>query len=435
MRPYELIKLKREGKSLEAQDIQALLRDYVKGVVPDYQLSALLMAVYFRGFDRAELEAWTRAMLHSGQVLEFPEVSGVKVDKHSTGGVGDKVSLSLAPLVAACGVPVPMMSGRGLGHTGGTLDKLETIPGFRSNLTFDECHRLMAEEGLALMGQTENLVPADKRLYALRDVTATVDCLPLIASSIMSKKIAEGMDALVLDVKIGGGAFLKSPAEARELAKTMISLGAQFDRRVVALLTDMEQPLGQTVGNALELREAVEVLRGEGPPDVTELTLVLGAEMLVLGKVAADTTQARAALERAVESGAGLKKLMKVVEKQGGDPRVLETLDLLPRAQHQRTVTSEDAGFVTAIDAEAVGLASVGLGAGRAQLNSRIDPAVGFILWKKVGDPVQRGEPLAQVDFNDEALGEAAFRRLQSSYRIGSAAPTPRHLIVERLSE
>jgi pyrimidine-nucleoside phosphorylase len=434
MRPYELIKFKRDGESLDAAGIEALIRGYVRGEVPDYQMSALLMAIYFRGLNPTELRAWTHAMLRSGEQLDLSSIPGVKVDKHSTGGVGDKVSLCLAPLVAACGVPVPMMSGRGLGHTGGTLDKLESIPGFRADLAPAECRALLGEQGLALMGQTAALVPADKRLYALRDVTATVDCLPLIASSIMSKKLAEGMDALVVDVKVGAGAFMKGLAEARELARALIDLGAQMDRRVVAFLTDMEQPLGRTVGNALELKEALEVLEGRGPPDVSELTLLLGAEMLVLGQKARDVGQGRAALQAAIASGEGLRKLAEVVARQGGDRRVLENPALLPRARHRRAVLSRSAGYVQALNAESVGNAAVDLGAGRARLDSRIDAAVGFVLLRKVGDRVEQGEPLAEVEFNDETRIDEAARRLLASYQVGAKPPLARPLMGERLS-
>src|SRR5689334_3234047 len=301
MRPYELIKAKRDGQRLKADDIAAFIDAYTKGVVPDYQMSAMLMAVYFRGLDDAELGAWAKAMLFSGEVLDLSDTPGVKVDKHSTGGVGDKVSVSLAPLAAACGVPVPMISGRGLGHTGGTVDKLLSIPGFKMDVPVPEYRRLVREVGCCLISQTNAIAPADKKLYALRDVTATVDCIPLIASSIMSKKLAEGIDALVLDVKVGSGAFMKRIEDARVLARTMIDIGAQMKRKVTALLTDMDQPLGRTVGNSLEVIEAVEVLHGRGPADLTEITVALTAEMLVLGGKAQDTQQARERVENAVK--------------------------------------------------------------------------------------------------------------------------------------
>jgi pyrimidine-nucleoside phosphorylase len=433
VRPYELIKTKREGGRLAPEDIRAFLSAYTAGTVPDYQMAALCMAVFFRGLDATELGAWTRAMLESGEVLDLSETPGVKVDKHSTGGVGDKVSLSLAPLAAACGVPVPMISGRGLGHTGGTLDKLESIPGFRVDLSVSEYRRLVREVGACLIGQTATLAPADKKLYALRDVTATVDCLPLIASSIMSKKLAEGIDALVLDVKVGSGAFMKRPEDARALARTMIAIGTEMGRKVTALLTDMDQPLGRAVGNALEVVEAVEMLRGRAPADYTEVTLALTAEMLVLGKKAASVDEARALLARAVADGSAVRKLKELVAAQGGDPRAIDDYALLPQARSTSDVMAPQDGFVTGIDTEAVGLAAVALGAGRQRVDSRIDPAVGFTLLRKVGEPVKSGEPVVRIHFNDPAPVAEVKAKLQAAYRFGPQAPAPRPLVLERL--
>jgi pyrimidine-nucleoside phosphorylase len=433
VRPYELIKTKREGGRLAPEDIRAFLAAYTEGTVPDYQMAALCMAVFFRGLDATELGAWTRAMLESGEVLDLSETPGVKVDKHSTGGVGDKVSLSLAPLAAACGVPVPMISGRGLGHTGGTLDKLESIPGFRVDLPVSEYRRLVREVGACLIGQTATLAPADKKLYALRDVTATVDCLPLIASSIMSKKLAEGIDALVLDVKVGSGAFMKRLEDARALARTMISIGTEMGRKVTALLTDMDQPLGRAVGNALEVVEAVEMLRGRAPPDYTEVTLALTAEMLVLGGKAATVEQARARLAQAVADGSAVRKLKELVAAQGGDPRAIDDYSVLPQARSTSDVVAPQDGFVTGIDTEAVGLAAVALGAGRQRVDSRIDPAVGFTLLRKVGEPVKSGEPVVRIHYNDPAPLDEVKVRLRSAYRFGAQAPAPRPLVLERL--
>jgi pyrimidine-nucleoside phosphorylase len=433
MRPYELIKTKRDGGVLRSEDIRALLEGYTEGSVTDYQMSALCMAIYFRGLDAGELGAWTRAMLESGDVLDLSDTPGVKVDKHSTGGVGDKVSLSLAPLVAACGVPVPMISGRGLGHTGGTLDKLEAIPGFEVDLPVSEYRRLVHEVGACLIGQTAMLAPADKKLYALRDVTATVDCQPLIASSIMSKKLAEGIDALVLDVKVGSGAFMKSVEDARALARTMIGLGREMDKRVVALLTDMSQPLGRAVGNALEVVEAVEMLRGRAPADYTEVTLALGAEMLVLGGKAASVGAARPLLEAAITSGRAEAKLKEIVAAQGGEVAAIEDLRRLPRAGRQVPVPSPRDGFVTAIDAEAVGLAAVALGAGRGRVTDVIDPAVGFVLDRKVGEAVRAGEPLCTIHLDDEARLPETVARLLAAYQVGPEAPPARPLVLERL--
>ncbi|MBL8955232.1 MAG: thymidine phosphorylase [Myxococcaceae bacterium] len=433
MRPYELIKAKRDGQKLQGPDIAAFIDGYTKGSVPDYQMSAMLMAVFFKGLDDAELGAWAKAMLFSGEVLDLSDTPGVKVDKHSTGGVGDKVSLSLAPLAAACGVPVPMISGRGLGHTGGTLDKLESIPGFKVDLPVSEYRRLVREVGACLIGQTATLAPADKKLYALRDVTATVDCIPLIASSIMSKKLAEGIDALVLDVKVGSGAFMKEVEDARTLARTMISIGREMGKKVVALLTDMEQPLGRTVGNALEVIEAVEMLRGNAPADYTEVTLALTAEMLVLAGRAKDAKEARHALFAAIKDGSAEKKLHELVKAQGGDPSAIADLTKLPRAKHTAVVAVSTSGFVQGIDSEAVGLAAMALGAGRERTDSVIDPAVGFVLEKKVGDAVAPGEPLVTVHYNDAAKLDAVKARVAAAYRIGAERPAPRPLVLERL--
>ena len=434
MTPYELIKSKRDGHALPPEQIRAFILSYARGEVPDYQVAALLMAVFFRGLDESELGAWTRAMLDSGEVLDLSDIPGVKVDKHSTGGVGDKVSLSLAPLAAACGVPVPMISGRGLGHTGGTLDKLEAIPGFRVDLGVAEFRRLVREVGACLIGQTATLAPADKKLYALRDVTGTVDCLPLIASSIMSKKLAEGIDALVLDVKTGSGAFMKDIDQARRLARTLIRIGEEMGRKVVALITDMDQPLGRAVGNALEVIEAVEMLRGNAPTDYAEVTLALTAETLLLGGRAADEAEAKGKLQRAIESGAALAKLEEIVRAQGGDARAIHDYARLPRAREVGEVLAQDSGFVTSVDCEAIGLAAVALGAGRERVDSAISPGVGFLLEKKVGDPVRSGEVLVRVHYDDRARFEDARRRLLAAWRIGPEKPSPRPLIHERLA-
>ncbi|HZA13417.1 MAG TPA: thymidine phosphorylase [Myxococcaceae bacterium] len=434
MTPYELIKSKRDGQALPPEEIRAFILAYARGEVPDYQVAALLMAVFFRGLDDSELGAWTRAMLDSGEVLDLSEIPGVKVDKHSTGGVGDKVSLSLAPLAAACGVPVPMISGRGLGHTGGTLDKLEAIPGFRVDLGVAEFRRLVREVGACLIGQTATLAPADKKLYALRDVTGTVDCLPLIASSIMSKKLAEGIDALVLDVKTGSGAFMRDIEQARRLARTLIRIGAEMGRKLIALITDMDQPLGRAVGNALEVIEAVEMLRGNAPSDYTEVTLALTAETLVLGGRAANETEARQKLQRAIDSGAAMAKLEEIVRAQGGDPRAIHDYSRLPRAREVGEVVAPDSGFVTSVDCEAIGLAAVALGAGRERVDSAISPGVGFLLEKKVGDPVRTGEVLVRVHYDDRARFEDARRRLLAAWRIGPQKPPVRPLIHERLA-
>src|SRR3954469_8971479 len=365
MRTVDLIQRKRGGEELSPEEIEFLVNGYTNGEIPDYQMSSFLMAVYFKGMTDREVSRLTECMLHSGDTVDLSGVPGVKVDKHSTGGVGDKTSFIVAPLAAAAGVVVPMMSGRALGHTGGTLDKLESIPGLRTNLTIEEFRNQLSEIGLAFIGQTEQLAPADGKLYALRDVTATVESIPLIASSIMSKKLAEGIDALVLDVKVGSGAFMKSLEDARALAKTMISIGTQMGRKVTALITDMDQPLGRAVGNALEVIEAVEMLRGRAPADYTEITLALTAEMLVLGGEAKDEAEARAKLHEAIKSGAAVEQFKQIVSAQGGDPEAVDDYARLPAASSTVDVPSPASGYVTRIDCEAVGLAAVALGAGR----------------------------------------------------------------------
>ncbi len=388
MRVYELIHRKREGGALGAGEIAALVAGFTAGEIPDAQVAALCMAIFFKGMTGAEVDALTAAMLRSGDVLDLSALPGAKVDKHSTGGVGDKTSLPLAALAAACGVRVPMVSGRGLGHTGGTLDKLEAIPGFRVDLPVERFVAQVGRLGVALIGQTARIAPADRRLYALRDVTATVESIPLIASSIMSKKLAEGIDALVLDVKVGRGAFMKTRAGARELAAALIGIGRGFGKRVTALLTAMDQPLGLAVGNALEVVEAIELLRGGGPADLRELTVELTAEMLLLAGVAAELPEARAAVAAAIADGRGLARFREIVIAQEGDPRAIDDPSRLPRAPRVIPVPAPAAGVVEAVDAEAIGLAAMALGAGRARVEDRIDPAVGVVLRRKVGERV-----------------------------------------------
>ncbi|HET8539336.1 MAG TPA: thymidine phosphorylase [Anaeromyxobacter sp.] len=432
MRAYEIIHAKRDGKPVPAEEIRALVDGFTKGEIPDYQMAAFCMAVFFRGMDDAEVRALTEAMLRSGDVLDLSDVPGAKVDKHSTGGVGDKVSLALAPLAAACGVKVPMISGRGLGHTGGTLDKLEAIPGFRVDLPVDRFRALVRDVGACLVGQTARLAPADRRLYALRDVTATVESIPLIASSIMSKKLAEGIDALVLDVKVGRGAFMKRLDDARALARTLAAIGRGMGKRVSALLTAMDQPLGRTVGNALEVVETIELLRGGGPPDLREVTVELTAEMLVLGGAAGDRDAARARVAAAIADGRGLAKLEEIVTAQGGDAAAIRDPDRLPRAPRTFDVPAPAAGHVVGIDAEAVGLAAVALGAGRARVEDRVDPAVGIVVHRKIGDRVERGEPLCTVHEGDRSEPrDRVAARLATAWRVGPA-PRPAPLVLER---
>ena len=429
MNAVEIIQRKRDGGALSAEQIRWVIGEYAADRIPDYQMSALLMAVFKVGLDADELAAWVDAMLHSGDVLDFSHVAAPKVDKHSTGGVGDKVSLPLGPMVAACGVAVPMMSGRGLGHTGGTLDKLETIPGFRTALDPPEFRALLARTGLVLAGQSETLVPADRRLYALRDATGTVESIPLISSSIMSKKLAEGLDGLVLDVKVGRGAFMKHPEESRTLAETMVGIGRSYGTPVRALLTDMNQPLGAEVGNACEVVESVEVLRGGGPADLVEVTYRLGEEMLVLGGVAADRAAARARLQGAVASGAAFEKLVEVVEAQGGDPAVIHDPSLLPVAPHHHEVPAARSGYLTRCDALDLGVAAMRLGAGRERKEDAIDPGVGLRVLAKVGDPVEKGQPLVRLAWADSRRLAQALPLVERALEIGEERVAPPPLI------
>ncbi|MEZ4463077.1 MAG: thymidine phosphorylase [bacterium] len=426
MRVCDLIERKRDRGRLAADEIRTLIAAYTRGDVPAYQMSALLMAIYLNGMDDAELTAWTQAMLYSGKVLDLGHIRGAKVDKHSTGGVGDKISLPLAPLVAACGLKVPMVSGRGLGHTGGTLDKLESITGFRTDLSTERFIEMVDQLGLSLIGQTAEIAPADKKLYALRDVTGTVSSIPLIASSIMSKKMAEGIDALVLDVKVGSGAFMRTVEEARVLARTMVAVGEGMGRKVVALLTDMDQPLGLTCGNALEVVEAIDILRGGGPADVRELTLVLAREMLELGGV--DPAEA----ERALDDGRALARFRTVVEAQGGDPRLVDDPSRLPKAPKIEPFLAPQSGYVTAIDTRMVGLAALVLGAGRQQAEDAVDPRVGLVLAHRLGDRVEAGEPLLWIHHDDVGLDDAR-RRLTEAWHIGDAPPAARPLVLDRI--
>ncbi len=430
-----LIEHKRDGGALAPEAWAALVRDYVAGRVPDYQMSALLMAVFFRGLEPAELAALTDAMIDSGDRLRFDGHPVPVADKHSTGGVGDKVSLLLAPMVASCGVAVPMMSGRGLGHTGGTLDKLESIPGFRTNLSLNEARGQIDRLGCAMLGQTPEIAPADKRLYALRDVTGTVESIPLISASIMSKKLAEGLTGLVLDVKTGSGAFLKDTARAIELARTMIGLGEARGCPTVALLTAMDRPLGRACGNALEVEEAIEGLRGSGPADLMEVTYTLGAEMLVLVGAARTPAEARRRVEDAVTSGRALQTFARIIEAQGGNPAVVEDPGLLPQAQAVEVYRAERGGVVTAVEPRRIGRAIVALGGGRTAVEDTVDPTVGFVITVKPGDRVRAGEPIASVFARDEAgiaLGLTALREAVTVGDAGRLTPLVSHRITAR---
>ncbi|HEY1339557.1 MAG TPA: thymidine phosphorylase, partial [Bryobacteraceae bacterium] len=388
MRTVDLIQRKRDGEELAPEEIDFLITGYTSGDIPDYQMSAFLMSTYFSGMTDREVGRLTECMLRSGDTVDLSSIPGVKVDKHSTGGVGDKTSFIVAPLAAAAGVVVPMMSGRALGHTGGTLDKLESIPGFRTNLTAEEFQKQLAELGLCFIGQTDQLAPADRKLYALRDVTGTIESVPLIASSIMSKKLAEGVDALVLDVKVGSGAFMKKQVDARRLAQSMVAIGRRMDKKVRALITDMNQPLGFAVGNALEIMEASQTLQNAGPEDLTKLSLELAAHMIHLGKKAPTLEEARRTAEKHLVDGSAYKKFKQVVQAQGGNPQALDKFELLPNATGMREITSPRGGYVSQIDAEEIGAASNMIGAGRDKKDDAIDPAVGIILEVKAGEKV-----------------------------------------------
>lgn len=432
--PVELIVKKRDGGAHTPAEIRELVSGFVGGDVADYQMSAWLMAAFLRGLDDAETVALTEAMLHSGDVLALRSVKARKVDKHSTGGVGDKISICLAPLVAACGVAVPMISGRGLGHTGGTLDKLEAFPGYRVDIDSRRFEKIVREVGVAMIGQTARLAPADKRIYALRDVTGTVECVPLIVASILSKKLAEGIDGLVLDVKVGRGAFMKDVRSARVLANALVRVGTRAGKKVVALLTDMSAPIGRTIGNALETREAVDVLRGEGPDDIRELTLALGAEMLLLGGVAKNAGDALRRLETAIRSGAGLETLARMVRAQGGDARAVSDTRRLPRARQRVPLEASRSGFVTRCDALELGLVSVALGAGRLHAEDTVDPAVGIELGVGLGDRVERGQPLGWLHVQSRRGIEPLARRARAAFEIGARKPRPRRLVLERVT-
>lgn len=430
----EMIAAKRDGKALLETEIRRLITSFTEGTLADYQLTAFLMAVFFRGLDDVETVALTEAMLHSGSVLDLAGVTGTKVDKHSTGGVGDKVSICLAPLVAACGVPVPMVSGRGLGHTGGTLDKLEAIPGFRTDMSTADFARIVRDVGTCMIGQTKDIAPADKRIYALRDVTATVESIPLIVASILSKKLAEGIDGLVLDVKVGKGAFMKDEKNARELADKLVRVGTRAGKKVVAVLTRMDTPLGRTVGNANETREALEVLHGSGPADLVECTLVLGAEMLVLSGKAKDVTEATTTLRAAIASGAAVRVMEKMVEAQGGDPKVVADPSRLEMASEIVEVRAPRSGFIQGIDALAVGLTGVAMGAGRTRADQKVDPAVGIEIDVKPGDAVEVGQVLARVFVRSRTAAEGPVERLTGAFSYAEEAPSPQPLVVARLS-
>jgi pyrimidine-nucleoside phosphorylase len=435
MIPVELIKKKREGGTLTEEELRWLIQEYVSGGIPDYQMSAFLMACFFRGMSEEETLTFTKLMLHSGDTIDLTDIPGIKVDKHSTGGVGDKVSLILAPIVAACGVPVPMISGRGLGHTGGTLDKLESIPGFRTALSIPEYKSVIRAVGAVLIGQTNEIVPADKKMYALRDVTATIECIPLIAGSIMSKKLAEGIDALVLDVKTGRGAFMQSYDRSLELAQTLVRIGTGFGKETIAFITSMDQPLGSAIGNWLEVVESVECLKGsrgnaDASGDLMEVTHVLSGAMLMLGKKAGTIAEGVTMSRASIANGSAYRKLLEMVAAQGGDVAAIENLERYPLSRHSIEVGTIEEGYVAEIDSLELGLTSITLGAGRAVMDDAIDPKAGMILKKKVGDRVVSGDALAVFQTDREHVLEGARDRIRASFKIQPAPPRQKPLIL-----
>jgi pyrimidine-nucleoside phosphorylase len=433
MRAVDLIRQKRDGGALDRAAIDFFIAGVTDGTLPDYQASALLMAIVLRGMSPEETAALTDAMVRSGIRVEYPEITGTPVDKHSTGGVGDKTSLILAPLAAAAGAHVPMMSGRGLGHTGGTLDKLEAIPGFRTGLSLSQLRRALSEVGCAMIGQTAEIAPADKKLYALRDVTGTVESIPLICASIMSKKIAEGIGGLVLDVKTGNGAFMKTLPESRRLAKSLVSIGVASGVRTEAVITNMDAPLGRMVGNSLEVVECIDTLKGRGPRDVEELSVLLAARMLIVAGLEVDEAAAVARVRTALSSGAGVEKLKAIIQFQGGDPRVVDRYDLLPSAPDRHVIVATTDGYVAALRAEEIGRAAVSLGAGRGKLDDVIDPGVGIEIVAHVGEAVRRGQAVLRVHHRSGHGLADALPLLERAVQISDAASAASSVVVERV--
>ena len=434
MRTVDLLHRKRDGEELSAEEITFLIEGYTRGEIPDYQMAAFTMAVFFSSMSDREVSALTESMLRSGETLDLSEVPGPKVDKHSTGGVGDKTSLIAAPLAAAAGVIVPMISGRALGHTGGTLDKLESIPGFRTSLSIAEFKAQLSKLGLAFIGQTDELAPADGKLYALRDATATVESIPLIASSIMSKKLAAGLDALVLDVKVGNGAFMKKQVDARRLAQMMVGIGRRMDKKVQALITDMNQPLGYAVGNALEVMEVSQTLQNAGPVDLTRISLELAARMIFLAKLTKTLEEARDVAQSKLLDGSGYRKLKDVITAQGGNAQVLDRFELLPNATGAREIYCPRTGYISAIDAEYIGMASSMIGAGRGTKEDAIDPAVGVILEAKIGQKMDAGSVLCRIYHTSEDNLDEAAQLVEDAFKISGSAPDERNLILEVVS-
>jgi pyrimidine-nucleoside phosphorylase len=433
MRAVDLIRYKRDGGALDRAAIDFFIAGVTDGSLPDYQASALLMAIFIRGMSPEETASLTDAMVRSGIRVEYPAINGIPVDKHSTGGVGDKTSVILAPLAAACGVYVPMMSGRGLGHTGGTLDKLEAIPGFRTGLSLEELRRALSAVGCAMIGQTTEIAPADKKLYALRDVTGTVESIPLICASIMSKKIAEGIGGLVLDVKTGSGAFMKTLPDSRRLAESLVAIGTASGVRTEALITRMDAPLGRTVGNSLEVIECIDTLKGRGPRDIEELSVLLAARMLIAAGLERDQASATHRVRHALTSGAGLEKLAAIIEFQGGNPRVIDDPRLLPSTADRHDVNAPADGYISSLLAEEIGRAAVSLGAGRTKLDDAIDPGVGIEIAAPVGAPIRRGEPVLRLHHRHGRGLDDALPLLERAIRIADTPPRLRDLVVERV--
>jgi pyrimidine-nucleoside phosphorylase len=430
LNPTEIIRKKRSGEKLTRGEMEFLVNGYLTGKIPEYQISAFLMAVYFQKMDFEETAIFTDIMLHSGVVVDLSSIPGIKVDKHSTGGVGDKVSLILAPMVAACGVPVPMISGRGLGHTGGTLDKLESIPGFRTNLSLEEYKAVISEIGVVMIGQTKEIAPADKKMYALRDVTGTVESIPLIAGSIMSKKLAEGIDALVLDIKTGRGAFMQSEAEAVELAKTLIAIGNKFGKKTIGLLTCMNQPLGYAVGNWLEVVECIECMQGKKVDDLMAVTYALGGAMLMLGGKANSIKEGATLCRDTIQSGKALRKFIELVRRQGGDVSFINNLRKYPTSKYSIEIKSSSTGYVDSIDALEVGFVGIMIGAGRMKVDDVIDPKAGILLRKKVGDSIDAGETLATLYTDNEQIVDQAKHRIERAFLIATEHPPPPPLLI-----
>ena len=431
MHAYEIIMKKRDGKELSKEEIEFFVENFTAGKIPDYQIAAFAMAVYFQAMGWRELADFTMAMVQSGDQIDLSGIPGIKVDKHSTGGVGDKTTILLVPWIAAAGAPIAKMSGRGLGHTGGTIDKLESIPGFNPNMSREEVIQAVNGIGAAIACQTGNLVPADKKLYAIRDVTGTVESIPLIASSVMSKKIAAGADAIVLDVKIGSGAFMKDLEKGRKLAKTMVKIGASLGRKTVAVLSNMDQPLGFAVGNSIEVIEAIETLKGNGPKDVCELAISLGAQVLALSEKVKSVEEGRQRMVDALESGAALAKLRELIENQGGNPDVIQHYELLPQASLEEEILAQQTGYVQAIDGQEVGIAIKGLGGGRETKDDVLDLSVGVMLKAKVGDFVEKGQSIATLYGNDGKKMAEAKERIVSAYRFGQKKVAPLPMVLD----